>query len=261
MLAIGALLVWTAAACSSGDDTASTTTETTKVTADSNGGSGDTDALAAACRNVDLQPVEAAAANFVAAESAIDAAQSESEAATAIVGLLDRGSTLFATMASSLEDLFVALAEASGQPGIADVPDGLRTAADDFSTLATDISDAGTVTEADIARIDEVSVGFDELGENFESDSSGGQQLRRVPACETFVRNFEAVFADLEGTSTDTTPDTGATEGGVNTDVADGVCDQSRWLQDPDCGDDSVVNSDLADGVCDDSRFFTDPDC
>ena len=255
LLAVGILLPWSLLGCS-GDDEATTTTTTPTVTA--NRGEG-TEALATACREVDLGPIEEAASRFVAAEAAADAATTEAEATTAVVGLLDAGSVLFSTMASSLDDLFSALADAAGEPAIADLPDGFRTAADDFSTLATDISDAGTISDADVTRIDEVGSQFDELGAVVESGSEGGQELRRVPACETFVRNFEAVFTSLEGdgTSTDGT-DTG---GGVNTDVADGVCDQDRWLQDPDCGDESVMNSDLADGACDENRFFTDPDC
>jgi len=256
LLAAGALLVWTAASCSSGDEGASTTS-TSRVTADSDQS---TDQVATACRDVDLAPIESAAGRFVTAEAAVEAATTEAEVTTAVVGLLDAGSTLFSTMASSLDDLFDALADAAGQPSLADVPDGFRSAADDFSTLATDVDDAGTITDADIARIDEISARFDDLGATVESDSEGGQQLRRVPACETFIREFEAIFTSLEGGAPGTTGDTGSNDG-VNTDVANGVCDQSRWLADPDCGDDSVMNSDLADGSCDTNRFFTDPDC
>lgn len=256
LLVMGTLLLGLAVGCSGSNDSASTTTAST-VTASTSAGVED---LAAACREVDLVPIQQAADDFVAAEAALDVATSEQAVTTAFVTLLDKGSVLFSTMASSLEDLFGALADAARQPALADVPDGFRTAADDFSALATDINEAGTITEADVSRIDEVGASFDELDALVEPGSEGGQELRRVPACETFVRNFEAVFADLDGDG-GTSGGTDAGEDGVNTDVADGVCDQDRWLQDPDCGDESVVNSDLADGSCDESRFFTDPDC
>lgn len=246
--------------CGNDDDTASTTTE-----GPSPDGDGDAvETLATECRQVDLAEVEQAADRFLAAQSATDDATSESEVASAIVTLLDAGSALFATLSTSLAPLFDALADAAEQPSIAEVPDRLLAAADDFSELASDIDDAGTLTEADIARIDEVGARLDEFDNVVEAESDAGRELRRVPACETFIRNFEAVFADLEGEG-EINDATGGGSGdvseGVNTDVADGVCDQDRWLQDPDCGDDSVVNSDLADGTCDDSRFFTDPDC
>lgn len=66
-------------------------------------------------------------------------------------------------------------------------------------------------------------------------------------------------------------PDCGGPSGGVNTDPSDGVCDESRWLQDPDCGSTSGggiggepsggVNTDPSDGVCDGDRWMQDPDC
>ena len=253
LLAVGILSLWTFAGCSSGDDTAATSTTT--VTASSGG---DTEALAAACREADLDPIERAAGDFTAADGALNAAGTEAEATSAFVTLLDAGSVLFSSMASSLAGVFDALADATGEPALADLPDALRNAADDFSALATDVSDAGTITEADVTRIDEISAELDEVGAITETESEGGQQLRRVPACETFLRNFEAIFTTLEG------GDPGASDlgdDGVNTDPSDGVCDQNRWLQDPDCGDDETINSDLADGVCDESRFYTDPDC
>lgn len=259
LLAVGVLLAWTIAGCSSGDDSASTTS-TSKVSASSNGdsnGSGDTEALATACREANLAPVETAAADFADASVTLEAADSEAAVTAAAVTLLDTGSALFSSIATALDDFFTELAQASGQSAIADIPDDFRTAADDFSALATDINDAGTVTEDDIATIEEVGQRFDELGSNIESGSPGGDELRRVPACETLIRNFEGVFATLEG-------DSGSSSSGgdgVNTDPSDGSCDQDRWLQDPDCGDEDVINSDRADGVCDDTRFFTDPDC
>jgi len=253
LLAVGALSLWTLAGCSSGDDTSSNTS-TTPVTASSGG---DTEALAAACREADLGRIEEAAAGFAAAEAALSGATTEADATPAFVRLLDAGSVLFSSMASSLEEVLGALADATGEPSFADLPDALRGAADDFSTLATDVSDAGTISEADVTRIDEITAELDEIGEIIETESEGGQQLRRVPACETFLRNFETIFATLEGAGGDV-PDGG---GGVNSDPPDGVCDQSRWLEDPDCGDNETINSDRADGFCDESRFYTDPDC
>lgn len=253
LLSVAVLSLWTLAGCSSGDDAASDTS-TTSVTASSGG---DTEALATACREADLARIVEAAAGFATAEAALSAATTEADATPAFVRLLDSGSVLFSTMASSLEGVFDALADATGEAALADLPDALRSAADDFSTLATDVSDAGTISEADVTRIDEITAELDEIGTVTESGSEGGQQLRRVPACETFLRNFEAIFATLQGAGGDV-PDGG---GGVNSDPPDGVCDQSRWLEDPDCGDDETINSDLADGVCDESRFYTDPDC
>lgn len=256
VLAIGVFLPWTLLGCSGGDDSASTTTSV--VRASSNGGGGNTEGLETACREADLGTVEDAAADFAAAQAALGTTAGEAAGAAATVELLDKGSVLFSAMASSLGDFFTALADALGQSSIADIPDGFRAAADDFSALATDINDAGTVTEADISSIEDVGAQFDELGETIESGSPGGDELRRVPACETFIRNFESVFDNIEGT--DATATSGDT-GGVNSDVANGSCDQERWLEDPDCGDEDVVNSDLADGACDDTRYFTDPDC
>ena len=251
-LMLGGALV----SCGNDDDTASTTATAAPNPSDN----GDpTEALADACRETDLEPVEQAADRFLTAQSASDGATTESEVATAIVTLLDSGSVLFATMSTALTPLFDAIADAAEQPSIAEVPDRLLAAADDFSELASDIDDAGTLTEADVARIDEVGARLDEFDNVVEAESDAGQELRRVPACETFIRNFDAVFAGLDAGSEVT--ETTTPDGGVNTDVADGSCDQDRWLQDPDCGDDSVVNSDLADGTCDDSRFYTDPDC
>jgi hypothetical protein len=253
LLAVGVLSLWTLAGCSSGDDTSSNT-PTTPVTASSGG---DTEALAAACREADLGRIEEAAAGFAAADASLNAAVSEAEATSAFVTLLDEGSVLFSAMASSLEGVFEALADATGEPALADLPDALRSAADDFSTLATDVSDAGTISEVDVTRIDEITAELDEIGAITETESEGGQQLRRVPACETFLRNFEAIFTTIEGDGGDV-PDSG---GGVNSDPSDGACDQDRWLEDPDCGDNETINSDLADGACDESRFYTDPDC
>lgn len=248
--------------CGGDDDTASTTTAAQTP----DGGADAVETLATECREVDLAEVEQAADRFLAAQNSTDDATTESEVATAIVTLLDAGSALFATMATSLTPLFDALADAAGQPSIAEVPDSLLAAADEFSELASDIDDAGTLTEADVARIDDVGTRLDELDNVIEVDSDAGRELRRVPACETFIRNFDAVFAGLDGEgeindSTTGGSGSGDVSEGVNTDVADGICDQDRWLQDPDCGNSSVANSDLADGTCDDSRFFTDPDC
>lgn len=53
-------------------------------------------------------------------------------------------------------------------------------------------------------------------------------------------------------------------QGGINTDPADGTCDQDRFLQDPDCQGEIFtggLNSDTPDGVCDQDRFMQDPDC
>ena len=48
----------------------------------------------------------------------------------------------------------------------------------------------------------------------------------------------------------------------INTDPVDGVCNEDRWLQDPDCGSSSGgVNTDPADGVCNAERWMQDPDC
>ena len=50
----------------------------------------------------------------------------------------------------------------------------------------------------------------------------------------------------------------------INTDPSDGVCDQDRFLQDPDCSgtfDPGGLNSDPPDGFCDEDRFLQDPDC
>lgn len=253
VLAVGVLALWTLAGCSGGEDTAATSTTT--VTASSGG---DTEALAAACREADLDPIERAAGDFAAADAALNAAVTEAEATPAFVTLLDAGSVLFSSMASSLEEVFDALADATAEPTLADLPDALRSAADDFSTLATDVSDAGSISDVDVTRIDEITAELDEIGTITDTESEGGQQLRRVPACETFLRNFEAIFTTIEGDGGDV-GDLG--DEGVNTDPSDGVCDQDRWLQDPDCGDDETINSDLADGVCDESRFYTDPDC
>lgn len=59
------------AGCGSDDDTASTVTTATPDSSD-NGDA--TEALADACRDTDLEPVEQAADNFLAAQSATDGA-------------------------------------------------------------------------------------------------------------------------------------------------------------------------------------------
>lgn len=155
-------------------------------------------ALADACRDADLSSIEQAADRFQGAQALIGDAATEAEVTGAIVGLLDAGSELFSTMATALSPLFAALADAAGNPSLADVPDTFRIAADDFSTLATDIDTAGTLTDADVARIDSVGERFDDVDAVIADDSDGGRQLRRIPACETFIRDFDAVFAGLD---------------------------------------------------------------
>jgi hypothetical protein len=180
--------------CGENDDSISTATTAAQ---ESPNGTDAVEALATACREVDLAPVEQAADGFVAAQAATDEATTEAEATTAIVDLLDSGSVLFSTMATSLAPLFESLAIAADQPSIAEVPGDFRAAADDFSTLATDIDEAGSLTDADIDRIDQVGERFDTLDDVIEAESDAGRELRRVPACETFIRNFEAVFDQL----------------------------------------------------------------
>lgn len=192
-LVVAAALVVGATGCSGDTDTSATTAP--PVTAEGGGGA---NTLATACRSVDLAPLEQAASRFAAAQLATSNVTTEEELTSALVALLDAGSALFASMATSLGDLFAALASATGQQAIADIPGDFRSAADDFSTLATDIDEAGEVTPAAIARIDEVGERFDAIDAAVEVDTEGGRELRRVPACETFIRDFEQVFADLE---------------------------------------------------------------
>lgn len=155
-------------------------------------------ALADACRDADLGAIEQAADRFQGAQATIGDAATEAEVTAAIVGLLGAGSELFTTMATVLSPLFAALADASGNPSLADVPDSFRIAADDFSTLATDIDTAGTLTEDDVARIDSVGERFDDVDAVIADNTDGGRQLRRIPACETFIADFDAVFAGLD---------------------------------------------------------------
>ena len=83
---------------------------------------------------------------------------------------------------------------------------------------------------------------------------------------------FVVAVALGSDTNSDTFPVLGSTtttpgeeyQGGINTDPSDGVCDQERFLQDPDCQGEIYtggLNSDEADGVCDEDRYLQDPDC
>lgn len=102
----------------------------------------------------------------------------------------------------------------------------------------------------------------------------------RGPAIGGVVTGAIAIVASIgfvvaiglgSGTSTDTVPDSFTPSspgeeyrGGIDTDPADGTCDQERFLQDPDCQGEiftGELNSDPRDDVCDQERFMQDPDC
>ena len=156
---------------------------------------------------------------------------------------------------TSIDTFFDESALASGPSAIADTPDDLRAAADNFSQLAADIGKAGTVTGNDIVTIQAIGTRFDEFGFEFEAGSPGGDECRRIPACETLVRNLDVATSAASATDEEDEID------GVGADPSDDACNQDRWLEDSDCGDPDVTGSDRADGACDDTRLFTDPDC
>jgi len=155
------------------------------------------DTLDQACTNVDMAPIEQAADRFVAAQTATEAATTESEVNDAVVDLLNAGSTLFTILGTSLEDLFDNLAEVTEDLAVAAVPRTFTSAAGDFTDIANDISEAGTITDADIERIDEVGGRFDELDSLLDEESAAGVELRDVPECEELLVELDEVFARL----------------------------------------------------------------
>lgn len=193
-LAAGALLALMIAGCSSGDDSSSTTSTTSRGTGD----------LAAACSEVDLAPVETAAADLADAQTTLEAAAgNEAEFASATAVFLDKGSVMFSSLATALDAFFDELAQASGQSAIADVTDDFTTAAADFSALAPEIRAAGTVTSDDIATIQRVGTKFDRFAGYVNAGSPSGDELRRIPECETMIRNLDQATAAISAADGD----------------------------------------------------------
>lgn len=264
VLATAMLLAWTIPGCSTsnegdGGQTVDTVkrqaSETSRPAEEVKPTSG-TEDLATVCSEADLTSVENASAGFADAQRDLMAAIGDEPAfASATVVLLDKGVVLFSSIASTLDTFFDELAQTSGQSAIADTPDDLRTAADRFSVLATDIEKAGTVTGDDIAAIQAIGTMFDEFGSDFESGSPGGDEVRQIAACETLVRDLDVATSAASATDGDDEIDE------VGTDPSDDACNQDRWLEDSDCGDPDVPDSDRADGACDNTYLFTDPDC
>lgn len=194
LLAAGGLLAWTFVGCSSGDDSASTTST---VSPSSNNNDG-TEELATACSEVDLTPVETSAAELAEAQLTLEAAAgNEAEFAAATVAFLEKGSVMFSSLATALDVFFDELARASGQSAIADVTDDFTTTANDFSALAPEINSAGMVTGDDIATIQAVNARFDKFAEYVNPGSPSGDDLQRIPACKTMIRNLDAVTSAI----------------------------------------------------------------
>jgi len=194
LLVAGVLLAWTVVGCSSGDDSASTTSTGNAGSSESGGA----DALAASCSEVDLASVETSAAELAEAQVTLEAAVGdEAEFAAATVAFLEKGSVMFSSLATALDAFFDELAQASGQSAIADVTDDFTGAAADFSALAPEITAAGSVTGDDIAAIQAVDTRFERFAEYVNPGSPSGDDLQRIPACQTMVRNLDAVTSAI----------------------------------------------------------------
>ena len=185
LLAAAVLLAGTIAGCSSGDDSASTTSTTS---ADS----GETSALATACREVDLAPITKSAADLDQARRTLEAAAgNDAEFTAATIAFLGTGQVFFTALATALDPFFDELARASGQSAVADVTADFATAADDFAALAPEIEAAGKVTPEHIAAIQAVNTKFDRFAEYVNAGSPSGDELRQIPTCTAFLRNLD----------------------------------------------------------------------
>jgi len=191
LLVVGLLLAASIAGCSSSSDSTSTTST-------SDDGSGGTRGLSTVCSETDVASVQESAAALDEAQLALRAAAgNDGEFTAATIAFLRQGELFFSSLATALDPFFAELARESGLDAIADLTDDFTTAADDFTTFANEIESAGTVTQEDIAAIQEVNTRFDTFAGYVNPGSPSGDELRQIPACATFLRNLDSATSAI----------------------------------------------------------------